>query len=56
MLYLPKTKKFNGQTFSLHNEYLVEKQAQRTATNLREQGWRVRIAKVYGMYGVYKRR
>lgn len=56
MSYLPKTKIFNGQRYKLHNDYLRQGDAEWAAAKLRSGNWRVRVVRMLGLYGVYKRR
>lgn len=56
MSLLPKTKVFGSERYRLHNDYLKSSEADWQASKLRSKGWRVRIVKQLGLYGVYKRR
>jgi hypothetical protein len=56
MSYLPKTRTFNNKRFRLHGDYLTLSKAEWEANKLRSKGWKVRVIKLFGLYGVYKRR
>lgn len=56
MSYLPKFKVFDGERFRLHGDYLKHGTAVWEGDKLRSKGWRVRIVRILGLYGVYKRR
>ncbi len=56
MAYLPATKVFEGKTYRLHNDYLKKSQADNTAIMLRGKDWAVRVVRLLGLYGIYKRR
>ena len=53
---LPKTRTFDEEKFRLQNDYLRQGTAEWEASKLRSKGWKVRIIKLLGLYGVYKRR
>ena len=55
MSYLPKTRKFDGQLYRLHGEYLKRNTAEWEATKLRGSKWKTRIVQIV-LFGVYKRR
>jgi len=54
--YLPKTKVFDGEQYRLHNDYLKKSTADWQASKLRSKNWRVRVVKLVGLWGVYKKR
>lgn len=56
MTFLPKTMKFSGVVYRLHDDYLKRSTADWEAAKLRSDGWRARVIKLVGLYGVYKRR
>ena len=56
MSYLPRTKTYNGKRYSLFNDYLKRDTAEWEASKLRSKDWQVRVVKLLGLYGVYKRR
>ena len=56
MSYLAKVRTFNGKRYKLHNDYLKSSTAEWEAGKLRSRGWKVRVIKQLGLYGVYKRR
>jgi len=56
MTYLPKARKFNGEVYRLHDDYLKSSMADWQASKLRSKGWNARVVKAFGLYGVYKRR
>ncbi len=56
MAFLPKTKVFGGKRYRLSNDYLKRETAEWEVGKLRSKGWKVRIVKQLGLYGVYKRR
>ena len=56
MAYLPKTRMSAGKKYRLHDDYLKLHMANWEASKLRSKGWSVRIIKLLGLYGVYKRR
>lgn len=56
MAYLPRTRVFDGKQFRLHDDYLKLSTANWEAGKLRSKGWKVRVVKLVGLYGVYKRR
>ena len=56
MAYLPKTRIYDGKRYRLYNDYLKLDTAEWEAGKLRSRGWKVRITKILGLYGVYKRR
>ena len=53
MPYLPKTRVFDEKRYRLHDDYLKSSQADWEAGKLRSKGWKVRIVKLLGLYGVY---
>lgn len=56
MSYLPKIKVFGGKRYRLYDDYLKGDTAEWEAGKLRSKGWKVRIVKQLGLYGVYRRR
>jgi len=56
MAHLPKTRIFNGERYKLHDDYLKWDTAEWEAGKLRSKGWKVRMVRILGLYGVYKRR
>lgn len=56
MSVFPKTKVFDGQRYRFYNDYLKKDNAEWEASKLRSRGWRTRITKLLGLYGVYRRR
>lgn len=56
MGYLPKTRVFKGERFRLYNDYLKRGTAEWEAGKLRSKGWRTKVIRLLGLYGVYKRR
>lgn len=56
MAYLPKTKVFDGKRYRLHDDHLKLDTAEWEAGKLRSKDWSVRIVKMLGLHGVYKRR
>ena len=56
MAFLPKTRIYDSKRYRLHNDYLRLDTAEWQAGKLRSKGWKVRIARLLGLYGVYKRK
>ena len=53
---LPKTKMFFGENYRLHDSYLNYDEARWQLGKLRSDGWKAWMAKVLGLFAVYKRR
>ena len=56
MGFIPKTRTIDGKRYRLYNDYLKRDTAEWEAGKLRSKGWNVRIIKLLGLYGVYRRR
>ena len=56
MGYLPKTRIIDGKRYRLYDDYLKKGTADWEASKLRSKDWDVRVVKLLGLYGVYRRR